>query len=125
MKASKNNRAKDTGLAITLLLLLITFYTRNLQLVLPAIVILLLVMIQPVVFHPLALLWFGLSKALGTVASTVILTLLFYLVITPMGLIRRIIGRDTMQAKQWRGGTGSVFCVRDHRYTGKDTQNPF
>ena len=125
MKTSNINRAKDTGLAVTLLLLLITLYTHNLQLVLPAIITLLLVMVQPAVFRPLAVLWFGLSKVLGTAASNVVLILLFYLVITPMGIILRMIGRDSMQAKQWRSGPDSVFCVREHRYTGKDTQHPY
>jgi hypothetical protein len=47
--------------------------------------------------------WMRLAHALGWVNSRILLALLFYMVMTPMGLIQRLVGRDAMR----RRGRGS------------------
>lgn len=44
-------------------------------------------------FHKL---WIGLSLILGFVMSRVILTILFYLVVTPIGLLAKLVGKKFM-----------------------------
>ena len=43
--------------------------------------------------------WMTFAITLGTIISTIILTLLFYLVVTPTGLIARAIGKDFLSQK--------------------------
>lgn len=43
--------------------------------------------------------WMGLALALGFVMTRVILGVVFYLVITPIGLVRRALGHDSMHRK--------------------------
>jgi len=56
--------------------------------------------------------WMTFSLTLGTIVSTVLLTLLFYLVVTPTGLIARAIGKDFLSQKLDPSAT-SYWMVRD------------
>ena len=119
------NRPKDTGMAAVLILLLITWFTSNITWVIPAIVALILTMTVPVVFKPLSVLWFGLANMLGHVVSTVILSVLFFAVVMPIGLIRKFGGADALRLKKWGNGDASAFVVREHLYTAEDLEKPY
>lgn len=43
--------------------------------------------------------WMTFALTLGTIVSTILLTLLFYLVVTPTGLIARAVGKDFLTQK--------------------------
>ena len=118
-------QAKDTGLAILLILLLAAHLTGNITLILPAIGILVLAMAWPVIFRPLAPLWFGLAYLLGTVVSKCLLTVLFFVLVTPIGALRQIFGSDPMKLKDWQNGKGSVLLERNHTYTKTDVERPY
>jgi hypothetical protein len=49
--------------------------------------------------------WMTIAFALGFVMSHVILTLLFFLVVTPIGIIARLFGKDFLNRKQDRQAT--------------------
>ena len=87
--------------------------------------ILLLGLVTPIVFHPLALVWFGLAKVLSIFSSTVLLTLLFFLLVTPVGLLRKWLGKDTLQRKDFKKSQQSVLKVRNHLYEPADLKHPF
>ena len=74
---------------------------------------------------PLAWLWFGLSHLLSQVVSRVVLTVVFFVVVTPIALIRRLMGADALQLKKWKQGRGSVFVERQGVIQGKDMANPY
>ena len=123
--SASRDQARDTGMALTLVALIVFFVTREIRYVTIATAILLLDMIWPSFFKPLAKVWFGLSHVLGTVMSKVILTLTFFVVLTPMGLLRSLLGKDPMRVRQFKQGTDSVFRVRDHTFTAADVEQPF
>lgn len=123
--SASRDQARDTGMALTLVGLIVFFVTREIRYVTIATAILLLDMIWPSFFKPLAKAWFGLSHVLGTVMSKVILTLTFFVVLTPMGLLRSLLGKDPMRVRQFKQGTDSVFRVRDHTFTAADVEQPF
>ena len=52
--------------------------------------------------------------------SKIILTLIFFLIVTPVGLIRRWTGADSLQLKKWKQGTDSVFVERQGVIQDKD-----
>ena len=70
------DQARDTGLALTLLCLILVQFWHAYRLVPLAMVFLVITMVWPRAFQPLAGLWFGLAHLLGTVMSSVILTVL-------------------------------------------------
>jgi Saxitoxin biosynthesis operon protein SxtJ len=56
--------------------------------------------------------WMIFAMTLGMIVSTIILTLLFYLVVTPTGLIARAIGKDFLSQRLDRNGL-SYWIARD------------
>lgn len=124
-KRATIDQAKDTALLICLILLLCGAYYRNLNWLTPTIVILLLVLVWPVLFRPLAGCWFGLSRHLGNFTSKIILGVIFLTIVTPVGLIRRLAGADAMRLRQWHADSGTAFLDRNHKYTGADLEKPY
>ena len=118
-------QARDTGLALALLCLIIVQFKHAYKLVPLAILILIITMVWPRAFTPLAGLWFGLSHLLGTVMSKVILTILFFLLVTPIGLVRRLMGKDSLQLKKFKKDQDSVFLVRAEQVEKEHLHKPY
>jgi hypothetical protein len=118
-------KCKDSGLALVLICL-ICFQVWKLEItMLLAIIFLIVAMTFPIIFQPFARLWFALSTALGTVISKIILTVLFFTLVLPVGLVRRLLGKDSMRTKSWKRGNKSVFRVREHRFAARDLEHPY
>ncbi|MEF2230109.1 MAG: SxtJ family membrane protein [Pseudodesulfovibrio sp.] len=115
----------DTGMAMVLICLLAAWFTGERGWLAGAIGLLVLNMTGPRAFALPARLWLGLSRLLGAVMSRVILSLAFFLVLTPVALLRRALGHDPMRRKGWKAGTASVFETRDHTYTPEEIERPF
>jgi hypothetical protein len=118
-------QAKDTGMAMVLICLLLGYAGKFPKFLPVGIVLLIITMAWPKAFKPLAGLWFGLSHLLGSVVSRVVLTILFFTVVTPIGVIRRWRGADAMQLKKWKQGTDSVFIERQGAIQDKDLLQPY
>jgi hypothetical protein len=123
--SSTKEQAKDTGLAMVLICLLLGYWGKFPKFLPVSVALLLITMIWPNAFRPLAVLWFGLSHLLSSVVSRVVLSALFFLLVTPIGLIRRLMGADALQLKKWKQGRDSVFIVREGAVQGKDLVNPY
>ena len=123
--SSTKEQAKDTGLAMVLICLLLGSWDKFPKFLPVSVALLLITMIWPNAFRPLATLWFGLSHVMSSIVSRVILSILFFLVVTPIGLIRRLTGADALKLKQWKQGRDSVFIVREGVIQGKDLENPY
>jgi saxitoxin biosynthesis operon SxtJ-like protein len=118
-------QSKDTGMALVLMLLLAGLASgRNGFLVL-AMAFHVVNMIVPRIFRPAAVVWFAVSHLLGMVVSKVVLSLVFFVVVTPMAVLRRALGRDSLQLRAFRDGRGSVMTERNHLYTGRDIELPY
>lgn len=95
------------------------------KLVPAAIVVLLLTMTWPRIFQPFAIFWFALSEVLGTVVSKIVLTLLFYVLLLPIGRVMSLVGKDSMRLKSWKKGNETVFRSREHTFAAKDLEYPY
>ena len=119
------SQCKDSGLALVLICLIV-YQVNKYQFCIPlAIVFLVITMTYPQIYQPFARVWFGLSHLLGTVVSKIILSLLFVVLVLPIGLVSRALGKDSMQLKRWGKNQLSVFRTRDHRFTANDLKNPY
>jgi hypothetical protein len=118
-------QARDTGLAAVLILLLIAHFRESVTLVAPAIVVLVVDMVWPSIFRPFAYVWFTLANILRRIVSSILLTVLFVVIATPIGLIRRLLGADPMKSKKWKKGPQSVFVERDHVFAAEDLERPY
>lgn len=117
--------AADTGMAMVLLALIVWFMTKDERWTVLAAGLLVATMAFPVVFTPLARVWLGFSLFLGAIVSKVLLSIVFLLLVTPLALLRKLLGHDTMQLKRWKKGQDSVFVLRDHQFSEKDIEHPF
>ena len=123
--AVTRDQCKDTGMALVLVLLLLFVWRRNQSLVAAAIAVHLVNMTAPQLFKPAAIVWFGLSHVMGTIVSKVLLTAIFFVVVTPVALVRQMIGADPMQLRAFKKSKQSVMQVRNHTFTAKDVEQPY
>ena len=124
---NKNNiqqQAKDTGLAFVLISLIIYLFSDQRVWVIAGIFCLLLCMICPRAYQPASRVWFGLSHFLGGIISKIILTIIFYLVVTPIGLLRQRSGADAMNLKK-RCDKDSAFTERNITFSATDMEKPY
>jgi uncharacterized membrane protein YgdD (TMEM256/DUF423 family) len=124
-KPRTKEQAKDTGMALVLLLLLLALILRVHVLLPIAVGVLVLAMTVPNIFRPAASLWFGGSELLGTLFSRVFLTITFFVIITPIGLVRRLLGKDNLLLRDFKSSEKSVMKVRNYTFTGSDLENPY
>lgn len=124
-KTITRDQAKDTGMAMVLICLLIAYFGERPRFAVLAIILLIVDMVWPPIFHYPAKVWFGLAHLMGAIMSRVLLTLLFFSLVTPLGLIRRLWGADPMQLKKWKKGNDSVFKTREHTYKAEDIEQPY
>lgn len=75
-----------------------------------------LALAKPVVLKPIYLIWMIFANILGWIMTRVILSLLFYVVFTSIGLIPRLFGKqfielkwNKMESTYWNYRSGSVF----------------
>jgi hypothetical protein len=67
--------------------------------------------------------WLKFAHVLGTVKSQVILTLIFFLFLTPIAVLYRIVKGDFMKLKRSKGHSKSYWIEKDHHYVSKDLEN--
>ena len=72
--------------------------------------------------YPFAI-WSAAGHLLGWINSRVILGLVFYLLVTPMGLVMRLMGRDPM-ARKFEPGAQS-YRVASRRTSAQNLERPF
>ena len=124
-KSVSKKQASDSGMAVVLILLLITLFSGYEIYLKLAVLALIINMAFPMFYYYFAILWFGLSKLLGTFASKIILSIIFLFVVLPVGLIRRLMGKDTLNLNQFKKTKLSIMKIRNHHFTAKEIETPY
>jgi hypothetical protein len=124
-KKITKDQSRDTGMAMVLLLLIV-FATRKREgYLIVAMVLHVLNMIVPQMFRPVAVVWLGLSDLLGGVVSKILLSIVFFVVVTPIGMVRRLLGKDSLKLRAFKASQGSVMLERNHTFIGQDLERPY
>jgi|SRR5882757_3522756 len=118
-------QSTEFGLLTILVSLLRALYTYDRNWVLAAFILTLLTMIVPMVFYPFAVVWFGLSRILQAISTRILMGGVFFLMVIPVGLVRKWMGADPLKIKQFKKDRASVMTSRDHVYSKKDLENTF
>ena len=121
----KKEQLKDFGLIAAIVFIFLGLYFTTKGFFIVAIVIALLTVLLPSIFYPFAYLWFRFSKTLGNINSKIILAIIFFLVVVPVGIFRRIIGKDSLNLKDFKKGKDSVMTQRNHTYSPSDLEHLF
>jgi hypothetical protein len=118
-------QAKDAGMAVVLILLLLGIFLKQQGFYPYAAAALVVNMIFPGIYKPFAFIWFGMATFLGTIMSKVLLTVVYILLVVPIGLLRRLFGKDSLQLKKFKKNGSSVFRDRNHLFQSTDIENPY
>ena len=118
-------QAVDTGMALVLVCLLIGLFRGRAGWFWAAAGLLVLNMTVPAVFGPAARVWLGLAHLLGSVMSRVLLSVVFLLMVAPVGLLRRALGKDTLRLREFKKDDTSVFLTRDTTFGPADLERPY
>ena len=112
-------------MAAVLIALIALIVTRRTGYLTAAVVLHVVNMIAPQVFRPAAVIWFSFSHLLGTVVSTVVLTTIFFVVVTPVALVRKALGADSLKLRAFKAARTSVMQERNHTFRAKDLEQPY
>ncbi len=120
-----SKQARDTGMAVVLVLLLIGFFSDTVLYYKIAIPVLIINMTWPMSFYPIAVVWLGFSHVLGTVMSKIILTVIYLVLVLPVGLFRRLLGKDPLILRRFGDGEQSAMKTRNHTFTAEELEHPY
>ena len=102
MKMSSN---RNFGLVFFVVFLILGFWPIIngkeiiIWLVVISLIFLVLGMIQSKLLTPLNKLWFKFGMILGAIVAPVVMAAVFFLVVTPIGIVMRIMGKDLINKK--------------------------
>ena len=106
MKDVKLPSNKSFGIVFTAFFLIISFWPllsgseiRIWSLII-AVIFFILGLINSKILTPLNRLWFKFGLMLGKIVSPIVLGIVFFLVVTPTGIIMRLIGKDSLNLKK-------------------------
>ena len=121
MTTKKQNT--EFGIVASLAIIAVSIWCKT-DLYVFALITLLASLLFPILYTPFAWLWFGLAKVLERVMSKALLFLIFFLVITPVGLIRKALGKDSLHTGL-SGKKKSFFETPMHTYKREDMDNQY
>jgi len=125
IKKITKDQSRDTGMAMVLLCLLLAISPRRHVFLIVAIVLQVINMTVPRIYRPVAVLWLGFSELLGAVVSRILLSVVFFVVVVPIGILRRLAGKDSLKLRAFKAGKDSVMLERNHTFSGQDLERPF
>ena len=102
IKISSN---RNFGIVFFIVFLLIALYpliySEEIRIwsILISLIFLILGLINSKILSPLNKLWFKFGILLGKIVSPIIMGIIFFLVVTPIGFIMRILGKDVLSLK--------------------------
>lgn len=128
-------QCKDGGMALVLIFLIIGFVLkddRTFMLSLKkewffvaAIIVLVLNMIWSGFLRPWAWFWYSFAELLGNIVSKIILTVVFFTIVTPVGFLRKFMKKDRLHLRAFKKDTSSVLIQRDHLFNKEDIEQQF
>ena len=106
MKDVKLPSNKSFGIVFTAFFLIISFWPMlngseiRIWSLIIAVIFFILGLINSKILTPLNRLWFKFGLMLGKIVSPIVLGIVFFLVVTPTGIIMRLIGKDLLNLKR-------------------------
>ncbi len=118
-------QSRDTGMAMVLLLLILAVFRKREGYLFVAIAMHVTNMIVPQIYRPIAVVWLGLADLMGAVVSRILLSIVFFAVVTPIAYLRRLLGKDSLKLLAFKASRESVMVERNHVFVGQDLERPY
>lgn len=120
-----DTQSLNAGLSLVLMLLLTHYFSGKGIFATTALLLLLLCMIVPGIFKVYGRIWFSLSECMAGITSRLLLTLVFTLLVIPVGCTRRLMGKDALKLSSRHSGSRTLLSERNHRYLPTDLERPY
>jgi hypothetical protein len=83
-------------------------------------------MISLSIFRPISIVWNSLSELIGNITTSIILLLIFYFIITPIGILRKCSVRDHLLLNSFKKeGRKSAMKERNHVFEPSNLEMPY
>jgi hypothetical protein len=124
MRVMNEKWIKDTGFVFALFFLILGYAKDNKEFLVISGIFLAVSLFVPIVIYPVAYLWQKCAELLGMIIPKIFFGLVFFVIILPMGIFRRITKGDTLFVSNWRNSK-TVFINRNHLFNKQDLENPY
>lgn len=115
----------EVGVVLALVLLIVGLVSGALLWCRIAVAVLLITVLVPIIYTPLSWLWFGFARLAECFFSTIILILIFYLIVTPVAVLRRWLSGDALSLHCFKKDAQSVFVTKDKTYKAEDLEKQY
>ncbi len=101
----ERSNERSFGIVFTIFFLILSIYpiinkeTVNVFFLVISIIFLMITIIRPQLFYFLNKIWFKFGILLGKIVSPLVMGIIFYLTVTPTGIIMRLLGKDLLKKK--------------------------
>jgi hypothetical protein len=116
-------KSLEAVLAICAGLLVLFWIFKNSYFIIAATVIAVVTLLSPFLAKWIAWFWYKLAETLGRINGFILLTILFYLFLTPLAWLSKLFKKDELQLKKKANPEDSYFVERNHTFTKKDLEN--
>jgi hypothetical protein len=123
-KSSLGSQCRDAGMAYAFLAILVGLFAEVRVSFTIAGLILLITMSFPKALKYPSLFWFKFSEVLGGITSRILLSAIFFLIVSPIALVMRVFGKDQLQLRSHKQAN-SAFKDRSGVVEAQDLKDPF
>ncbi|MEM7102979.1 MAG: SxtJ family membrane protein [Bacteroidota bacterium] len=116
-------KIKEAQLVIVAGLLVISYIFNLVVLIKIATVLGLIFVFIPFLGNWVVWFWFKLAEVLGYVNSRILLSVIFFLMLTPLAFMARFFSKDPLKLK--KKSDNSVYRERNYKYKKRDLENPW
>lgn len=117
-------KSLEATFAITGGLIVFYYFWRIEYLLIAAIGIAVIGLLFPGLARYIGIAWYKLAELLGRINGTILLSLLFFLFLTPLAWFRKLFSKPPMRLKK-EEERKSYFEERLHQYTAEDLSKPW
>ena len=122
-KKIQNKWVNDTAL-IAALVFIVLAYFYHIGFIFVAVIILCFLIITPSFLTPLGYIWYMFALLLSKVVGTLFFGFVFFVVILPIGIARRLMGKDDLLLRNWRSSKTSLI-KRNHLFSKDNLERPY
>lgn len=118
-------KSLEACLAISTGLAVIYYFTDNKYLLYTAIGVGVIGLLSKFLSRQIAWFWFKLAEVLGKINGFLLLSILFFILLTPIAWLMKIFKKDSLKLKKRLDKNGSYYIDRSYEFTSKDIENPW
>tara|TARA_B100001250_G_scaffold414327_1_gene451995 strand:+ start:6196 stop:6579 length:384 start_codon:yes stop_codon:yes gene_type:complete len=126
MKEIKIPTNRNFGIVFSVVFLIISLWpllseeTLSIWALILSIIFLILGLLNSKILSPLNKIWFKFGLFLGGIISPIVMAIIFFLVVTPMGIIMRVLNKDLLKLK--KNNKSSYWLNKDNKKSSMKDQ---